>query len=104
MTDQPDLTIDELKDRLAGAGVVIGRSSLGRFLLVIGLTRKKKTQHAAEQDRPDVAEARAAWRKTQPSLSPAQLVSKAACRVALSACEGSKPTGLEREAAHLCGA
>src|SRR3954468_336607 len=35
---------------------------------------KKKLQHAAEQDRPDVAEARAAWRTRQPMLNPAKLV------------------------------
>jgi transposase len=35
---------------------------------------QKKSQHAAEQDRPDVAQARAAWRERQPAFSPAQLV------------------------------
>jgi transposase len=30
--------------------------------------------HAAEQERPDVAEARAAWKEAQPSLDPARLV------------------------------
>src|SRR5918995_3336117 len=35
---------------------------------------KKKTQHAAEQDRPDVAAARLAWRACQPDLSPERLV------------------------------
>jgi hypothetical protein len=36
MTTRPDLTLDELKARLAGAGVVVGRSSIGRFLLAWG--------------------------------------------------------------------
>ncbi len=35
---------------------------------------KKKTAHAAEQDRPDVAAARRAWRAQQPALSPQRLV------------------------------
>src|SRR5918992_720309 len=35
---------------------------------------KKKTQHAAEQDRPDVAAARRAWRQGQPALKPERLV------------------------------
>jgi transposase len=39
----------------------------------LGLTRKK-VLHAAEQDRPDVAEARAAWAKQQSQLDPAKLV------------------------------
>jgi transposase len=34
----------------------------------------KKTAHAAEQDRPDVAAARAAWRDAQPELDPDKLV------------------------------
>lgn len=35
---------------------------------------QKKTLHAAEQERPDVAAARAAWRAAQPALNPADLV------------------------------
>ena len=36
--------------------------------------RSKKTLHAAEQERPDVAAAREAWRATQPDLDPDRLV------------------------------
>jgi len=39
-----------------------------------GTDAKKKTLHAAEQNRPDVAKARAEWRDTQPSLNPGKLV------------------------------
>ena len=40
-----------------------------------GPDAKKKTLHAAEQNRPDVAKARAEWRDTQPSLKqPGKLV------------------------------
>ena len=35
---------------------------------------KKKSLRAAEQDRPDVAKARAEWREKQPRLTPTQLV------------------------------
>ena len=35
---------------------------------------QKKSVRAAEQDRPDVATARAAWRADQPALDPARLV------------------------------
>ena len=35
---------------------------------------EKKSLRAAEQDRPDVAEARAAWRAKQPTLTPGRLV------------------------------
>jgi transposase len=34
----------------------------------------KKTQHAAEQDRPDVATSRVTWRENQASLEPERLV------------------------------
>jgi len=39
---QPDLTLEELKARLAEQGIVVGRSSVDRFLKAIGLTRKKR--------------------------------------------------------------
>jgi transposase len=38
------------------------------------LDAQKKTLHASEQGRPDVAEARAAWHSKQPQLNPAHLV------------------------------
>jgi transposase len=39
-----------------------------------GPDAQKKTQHAAEQGRPDVAAACAAWREVQPSMNPTHLV------------------------------
>ena len=42
VAERPDATIDELQARLAEAGVVISRSPLGRCLLALGLTRKKR--------------------------------------------------------------
>jgi len=38
------------------------------------LDAQKKAQRAAEQDRPDIAAARAAWRTAQPGLNPKRLV------------------------------
>jgi transposase len=38
----PDLTIEELRVRLAASGIRTSRSALGRFLLAHGLTRKKR--------------------------------------------------------------
>ena len=38
----PDQTLDELLDRLVGRGVVVGRTSVHRYLAAIGLTRKKR--------------------------------------------------------------
>jgi transposase len=38
----PDLTIAELQSRLAPEGIAVSRSSVGRFLVAAGLTRKKR--------------------------------------------------------------
>ena len=42
IADQPDITIDELRCRLAEDGILISRSPLGRCLLALKLTRKKR--------------------------------------------------------------
>jgi transposase len=39
---EPDLTIAELRTRLAEKGVAASRSGIGRFLAAAGLTRKKR--------------------------------------------------------------
>ena len=69
-----DITIDELCVLLAAEGIEAKRSTLGDFLLAQGLSRKKKTAHAAERERPDVAAARATWRNEQPGLIAERLV------------------------------
>lgn len=39
---RPDLTIDELRTELAEQGIEACRSGVGRFLVALGLTRKKR--------------------------------------------------------------
>ena len=39
---KPDLTLDELTAQLVGQGIVVGRSSVDRYLKCLGLTRKKR--------------------------------------------------------------
>ena len=39
---EPDLTIAELRARLAAAGIAVSRSAVDRFLAAAGLTRKKR--------------------------------------------------------------
>ena len=69
-----DVTLTELADMLRQQhGVSFARSTLWRFLDRQGLTFKK-TAHASEQDRPDVAERRLAWFDAQPDLDPGRLV------------------------------
>jgi transposase len=41
VTAQPDMTIDELHQELDRRGIRVGRSSVGRFVQVCKLTRKK---------------------------------------------------------------
>jgi hypothetical protein len=55
---QPDLTLQEIRGALAaGHGVTIRLTGLWRFLKA-RRSRSKKSLHDAEQDRPNVAEAR----------------------------------------------
>jgi transposase len=42
IAEAPDQTLDELWDRLAKHGVVVGRTSVHRYVSALGLTRKKR--------------------------------------------------------------
>jgi transposase len=55
-----DLTLDELCVELAGRGVSVHRSNVGRLLHRLGLSPKKSLQ-ASEQRRPDIRDARHHW-------------------------------------------
>jgi transposase len=74
VTAQPDLTITELWSKLTTLEIKVGRSAVGRFLLHLQLTFRKKTLHAAEQERADVQAARLAWCEMQKGLDPKKLV------------------------------
>jgi transposase len=55
VADAPDATVAELAASYTGrTGVHVGRSVMSRALARLGLTRKKKTVRASEQDRDDV--------------------------------------------------
>ena len=72
---QPDVTIMELREKIRERhNVGFGYGTVWRFLERHGITRKKKTGHAAEQERDDVANARAAWFEGQLDLDPSKLV------------------------------
>jgi hypothetical protein len=63
-----DLTLDAIAERLLRRhGVEAGKSMPSRFFAAEGI-RFKKTVHASEPNRPDVAERREAWRRAQKSL------------------------------------
>ena len=74
MRHEPDLTLDELRNRLIDERQIkVGMGLVWRFFDRHGISFKK-TVHAAEQDGPDVAAARAAWKAEQPNLDASRLV------------------------------
>ena len=71
---EPDLTLNEIRARLVREKKLkVGTTSIWRFYERHEITFKK-TLHAAEQDRPDVAAARAELRAEQHSLDAPRLV------------------------------
>ena len=71
---EPDLTLEEIQDRLLGERrQKAGIGSVWRFFDRHGISFKKSVR-AAEQDRPDVAAARAAWLQGQAKLDADRLV------------------------------
>jgi len=70
---KPDMTLIEITEMLeAERGASFAPSSIWRFLDRHGVTYKKSA-HAAEQDRPDVAAARQVGRELAPRLDPDKL-------------------------------
>ncbi|WP_343897135.1 hypothetical protein [Craurococcus roseus] len=57
-------------------GVPVSLGAVWAAVAHMGLTLKKKRSRAAEQDRPDVAVARAAWAGLAPRLDPSRLVAR----------------------------
>ncbi len=72
---KPDMTIMELREKIRERhGVGFGYGTVWRFLARHRITRKKKTGHASEQEKEDVASAREAWFEGQLDLDPLKLV------------------------------
>jgi len=72
---KPDLTIMELREKIRERhGVGFGYGTVWRFLARHRITRKKKTGHASEQEREDVAAAREEWFEGELDLDPLKLV------------------------------
>lgn len=71
--EQPDLTLLEIRDTLAGRGIQASVAAVWRFFDRHGITRKKSL-HASEQDRPDILSRRWAWFDGQLDLDPDRLV------------------------------
>jgi transposase len=75
VSSRPDATIAELRAWLLETHKVSASTGLmNKTLAALGLTFKRKSVHAAEQSREDVAKARTQWREQQPNLTPSKLV------------------------------
>ena len=69
--DDPDATLEQLRDRLGIGGSLM---IVWRGLKELGITRKRKTPRAAERDRPEVRAKRRAFRREVATIEPARLV------------------------------
>jgi transposase len=77
IAERGDTTIAELRTWLLATHQVAASVGLiWHTLKLLGLSRKKWLR-AAEQDRPDVAKARAEWRENQPTLDAGRLIHSA---------------------------
>ena len=66
VASQPGITLREIKAALAARDIIVkALSTIADMLHRLGLSHKKKSLRAAEQDRPDVARHRSRWRVWQ---------------------------------------
>jgi transposase len=95
---QPDATLAELRDRL---GIPCHIATIARVLRRHRITRKKKTLHAQEQDRPDVQAQRTAFREKLATVDPEHLVfvDEFGVTTAMTRTYGRAPAGERVEAA-----
>jgi transposase len=69
--EDPDATLGQLRGRLGVPGSIM---IVWRALRKLGITRKKKTKHASERDRPDVRRRRRSFRREIKPIEPKRLV------------------------------
>ncbi|MCH7555323.1 MAG: IS630 family transposase [Proteobacteria bacterium] len=75
VAERPDISLAEIAQRLAGQRAVsVCPATVWYFFERRGISFKKKTAHAAEQERPDVVLRRQAWFDAQPDLDPEKLI------------------------------
>ncbi len=74
IAEEDDLTLSEIRARLAEDGHHFAIGTLWRFFARHKITWKKKTAHAAEQDRPDILTRLQEWFDAEPALDPERLV------------------------------
>jgi transposase len=95
---QPDATLAELRDRL---GIPCHIATIARVLRKHRISRKKKTRHAQERDRPDVQAQRVAFAEKLAAVDPEHLVfvDEFGVTTAMTRVYGRSPKGVRIEAA-----
>ena len=71
VAERPDATPAEHRESLE---LPASRVTVWRAMRRLGMTRKKKSTHASERDRPDVVEARRLWPEKVAGVDPKDLV------------------------------
>jgi transposase len=92
VAERPDATPAEHRERLR---LPASRVTVWRAMRRLGLTRKKKSTRASEQDRPDVAEARRLWPEKVAGVDPKDLVflDETGANTAMQRTHGYAPVG-----------
>ena len=73
LAEKPDLTLRAVVAELAERGTPASYGAMARFFKHEGITFKKSL-HASEQDRADIARHRSRWKAHQGRLDPKRLV------------------------------
>jgi transposase len=89
---QPDATLDELRERL---GVDCSDMAISRALKKLRITRKKKVLHAAERDTPKARRQRRLFREKVAGVEPQRLVfvDETGANTAMTRTHGRAPEG-----------
>jgi transposase len=95
--ETPDATLEQLKQRLGISGSIM---IAWRGLEKLGITRKKKTLHATEQDRLDVQEQRSSFLEEVEPIEPGRpvFVDETGVTTAMTPAYGRAPSGERVEA------
>ena len=90
--EAPDATLEQHKQGLGISGSIM---IVWRGLKQLGITRKKKTLHATEQDRPEVQEERSSFRDEVEPIEPKRLVfvDETGVTTAMTPAYGRAPSG-----------
>jgi transposase len=90
--EQPDATLEELRQRLA---VACSLGAICRALKRLGITRKKKVLHAEQRDTPEAQKKRQAFRREVARIDPKHLVfvDESGANTAMTRTHGRAPAG-----------